>query len=187
MTCTNTSIGLHLTLNATVMILACLFHYIPIGSFRNVLRRIQRFAWKSVVMLSYCMVWLTKNNKYLYLSLMWYATSYQFSMCLVRYLWLSMKVILYRRHGVWNYWNTDCLFNSTAWESNKLSPLLAPCEGNPPDTDRVPSQRPINSFPPSAAYMPQWTGSAVVQIMACRLSGAEPLHEAMLTYCQLDP
>ena len=118
---------------------------------------------------------------------MWYATSYQFSMCLVRYLWLSMKVILYRRHGVWNYWNTDCLFNSTAWESNKLSPLLAPCEGNPPDTDWVPSQRHINSFPPSAAYMPQWTGSAVVQIMACRLSGAEPLHEAMLTYCQLDP
>ena len=27
----------------------------------------------------------------------------------------------------------------------------------------------INSFPPSATYMRQWIGSALIQIMACRL------------------
>ena len=41
--------------------------------------------------------------------------------------------------------------------------------------------------PPSAPYMCQWIGSALVQIMACRLLGAKPLSEPMLTYCQLEP
>ena len=45
---------------------------------------------------------------------------------------------------------------------------------------------PINPFPPSAAYMRQWTGSSLVQVMACRLFGAKPLTEPMLAYCQLD-
>ena len=45
----------------------------------------------------------------------------------------------------------------------------------------------INSSPPSAAYMRQWTGSTLVQVMACRLFGAKPLPEPMLDYCQLDP
>ena len=45
----------------------------------------------------------------------------------------------------------------------------------------------INSSPPSAAYMRPWTSSALVQIMACRLSGAKPLPEPMLPYCYLDP
>ena len=44
----------------------------------------------------------------------------------------------------------------------------------------------INSYPPSAAYIRQWTGSALVQVMACRLFGAKPLPEPMLAYCQLD-
>ena len=47
--------------------------------------------------------------------------------------------------------------------------------------------REINSFPHSAAYMRQWIGSALVQIMACRLFGAEPLSKHSLGYCQLDP
>ena len=34
--------------------------------------------------------------------------------------------------------------------------------------------------------MHQWIGSALVQIMACRLFGAKPLSEPMLAYCQLD-
>ena len=34
--------------------------------------------------------------------------------------------------------------------------------------------------------MHRWTGSALVQVMACRLDGAKPLFEPMLTYCQLD-
>ena len=39
----------------------------------------------------------------------------------------------------------------------------------------------------SASYMRQWIGSALVQIMACRLSGAKPLSSPVLGYCQLDP
>ena len=41
----------------------------------------------------------------------------------------------------------------------------------------------VNSSPPSAAYMRQWIGSALVQIMACRLYGAKPLSEPMLECC----
>ena len=44
----------------------------------------------------------------------------------------------------------------------------------------------FNSSPPSAAYMRQWIGSALVRVMACRLFGAKPLTEPMLTYRQLD-
>ena len=38
-----------------------------------------------------------------------------------------------------------------------------------------------------AAYMRWWIGSALVQIMACRLDGTKPLSEPMLSYCQLHP
>ena len=44
----------------------------------------------------------------------------------------------------------------------------------------------INSSPPSAAYMRQWIGLALVQVMACHLLGTKPLPEPMLSYCQLD-
>ena len=40
--------------------------------------------------------------------------------------------------------------------------------------------------PPSAAYMRQWTGPALVQVMACRLFSAKPLPQPTLAYCQLD-
>ena len=45
----------------------------------------------------------------------------------------------------------------------------------------------VNSSLPSATYIRQWTGLALVQIMACRLNGAKPLFEPVLTYCLLDP
>ena len=45
----------------------------------------------------------------------------------------------------------------------------------------------INSSPPSAAYMHQWIGSALLQKMACRLFGAKPLSKPMLDYCRLGP
>ena len=35
--------------------------------------------------------------------------------------------------------------------------------------------------------MRQWIGSALVQIMACRLFGAKPLSKPVLGYCQLNP
>ena len=44
----------------------------------------------------------------------------------------------------------------------------------------------FNSSPPGATCMRQWSGSSLVQVMACRLFGAKPLPEPMLAYCQLD-
>ena len=44
----------------------------------------------------------------------------------------------------------------------------------------------FNSSAPNAAYMRQWMGPALVQIMACRLVGAKPLSKAMRDDCQLD-
>ena len=41
-------------------------------------------------------------------------------------------------------------------------------------------------LPPSDAYMRQWTGSSLVQVMACCLFGDKPLPEPMLIYCWLD-
>ena len=38
-----------------------------------------------------------------------------------------------------------------------------------------------NGSPPSAVYMRQWMGLALVQIMACRLFGAKPLSIPMLS------
>ena len=38
----------------------------------------------------------------------------------------------------------------------------------------------FNSSPPSAPYMRQWIGSALVQIMTCRLFGAKPSFKPML-------
>ena len=45
----------------------------------------------------------------------------------------------------------------------------------------------FNPYPPSAAYLRQWTGSSLVQIKACRLFGAKPLSKQMLRYCQSNP
>ena len=42
------------------------------------------------------------------------------------------------------------------------------------------SGRAFHSSPPSAAYMRLWIGSALVQIMACRLFGAKSLSEPLL-------
>ena len=38
----------------------------------------------------------------------------------------------------------------------------------------------------NTAYMRQWTESALVQVMACRLFVARPLLKPMLAYGQLD-
>ena len=45
----------------------------------------------------------------------------------------------------------------------------------------------INWSLPSATYICQWIGQALVQIMACRLFGAKPLSKPMLAYHQLGP
>ena len=43
-----------------------------------------------------------------------------------------------------------------------------------------------NSSPPGAAYNCQWTGSSLVQVMACFLLGTKPLSEPLLAYFQLN-
>ena len=40
----------------------------------------------------------------------------------------------------------------------------------------------VKPFPPSAVYMRQGTGPALGQLMACRLFGAEPLHQQILIF-----
>ena len=45
----------------------------------------------------------------------------------------------------------------------------------------------MNSSHRSTAYIGQQTGSALVQVMACRMIGVKPLPEPMLTYCLLNP
>ena len=44
----------------------------------------------------------------------------------------------------------------------------------------------INPSSSSTAYMCQWSGSALFQVMACRLFDAKPLPKSVLVYCQLD-
>ena len=44
----------------------------------------------------------------------------------------------------------------------------------------------INPSPLSAVYMRQWNGSALVQVMVCRLIDAKPLPDLIVTYCQLN-
>ena len=40
---------------------------------------------------------------------------------------------------------------------------------------------------PGNVYIRPWTGSCLAQAMACRMFGAKPLHELMMTYCQFTP
>ena len=47
--------------------------------------------------------------------------------------------------------------------------------------------QPYHLSPRSAAYTPRWTGSALIQVMACRLFGSKPLRESVLTYGPLEP
>ena len=61
-----------------------------------------------------------------------------------------------------------------------LSMLTHSCHQGPVGLDYFTR---FNSSPPSAAYMRRWTGSTLVQIMACRLVGAKPLPKPMLEYC----
>ena len=42
----------------------------------------------------------------------------------------------------------------------------------------------FNSSPPSATYMRQWIGSALVLIMACRIFGTKPVSQLLPGICQ---
>ena len=45
----------------------------------------------------------------------------------------------------------------------------------------------LSSSPPNAAYMCQWIGTALIQIMAWHQFSAKTLSKPMLGYCQLEP
>ena len=49
-----------------------------------------------------------------------------------------------------------------------------------------PHPHPTPHPPPSATYMRQWIGSALLQIMACSLFRAKPLSKPILGYCLFD-
>ena len=118
--------------------------------------------------------------------------------------------------SVSNHQPHDCLLNRLfGRRSKKTSKLRVTglCAGNSTGTGEFPAQRASNaenvsiwwrhhdivifptmnsalfvsSSPPSAAYMPQWIGLALVLIMACRLFDTKPLSKPLLGYCQLDP
>ena len=65
------------------------------------------------------------------------------------------------------------------WYRHFLNPILIQIHVSRP--------RRVNSCPPNDAYMHQWTGSTLFQMMACRLFDAKPLSKPMLVYCQLGP
>ena len=84
--------------------------------------------------------------------------------------WIIWSSIITGFCSLWHsiYMPMPSKYNALAWIWEILTPPPPP----PP--------------PPSVAYMHHWIGSALVQIMACRLIGAEPLSEPMLEYCWLD-
>ena len=67
--------------------------------------------------------------------------------------------------------------NTSYW----LVPCPPPCQAFPPCKIIF-----INPSPPTAAYMRRRTGSALVQITACRLFGAKPSSKPILGDCQLN-
>ena len=49
--------------------------------------------------------------------------------------------------------------------------------------DIVQAVKAVKSLRPSDAYLRRWTGSLLVQMMACRLFGAKPFSEPILEHC----
>ena len=103
---------------------------------------------------------IIKNHKF--------STNHNRIIVLLRYLdlWSTLKWQV-SSVGRW------CVF-SVSYEYERLSPHYEA---------RALFQYPINSYPPSAAYMGQRIGSSLVKIMTCRLFGAKPLTKPMLSYC----
>ena len=94
----------------------------------------------------------------------------------------NCRWLLVSCNALWNH--VTLSFFKGHWESPGDSPMHSPNAGH---RDCQIVYAPVNSPPPCAIYMHQWTVSASVQIMACLLVGAEPLSEPMLDHYQLDP
>ena len=92
-------------------------------------------------------------------------------------------VTSHKGHGVSNHRQSDCSFSFLVWLTLKKKGKSRVMEF-PHKT--LSCHDVIMPSPPSAAYMRQWIGSALVQIMACRLSGTKPVFKPMLSYSELD-
>ena len=98
----------------------------------------------------------------------------KWSHCLVLWVWIS----LFKLNIEANAWKVFLLYT---WYINlPMIYLLI-------STNNIHEVIFLNSSRPTAAYKRRCTGSALVQILACRMFGGKPLPEPMLTYCQLDP
>ena len=86
---------------------------------------------------------------------------------------------------IWYWYRLNLIlnYNQSDTKPNLLAKILATKFGFVPDLKLYS----INSSSPSAAYMRQWTGSAVVQVTTWCLFGAKPLPASLLTFCQLYP
>ena len=100
--------------------------------------------------------------------------------------WISLKIWLKFVPKV-PMNNIPAMVQIMAWRRSGDKPLSEPMMISLLTHICVTRSQWVNSSPPSATCMHQWTVSALVQIMACRLFGAKPLSITMLGYRQLDP
>ena len=77
--------------------------------------------------------------------------------------------------------------NIGSWCCQAISHYLSQCWPNSRSPYGITRLQVLNSSPPRAAYMHQWTGSALVQVMTCRLFSTKPLPEQMLTHYHWTP
>ena len=112
--------------------------------------------------------------------------------CLQRNMWQGRPCVRHSRRRVYYAYGTSIdtsskLVQAMAWHQIGNKPLPKPVITQIPALCLNVLIPQGNSSPPSAAYMRQWIGSALVQIMACRLYGAKPsLSKPMLGYWNLD-
>ena len=84
----------------------------------------------------------------------------------------------------WTWINLQTDGQTDNW-ADKVKPIYPPSPSHPNNYTEW-GYNYVNSLRPRDAYMRQWTGPSLVQTMACRLLGAKPLSELVLTYSQLD-
>ena len=77
-----------------------------------------------------------------------------------------------------------CYYFAIWWPENKLQKGKDSIKLRAKIVNDTAAYGAANSFSPSAAYMRQWIGPALFQIIAWRLLGAKPLFKPMMGYYQ---
>ena len=99
--------------------------------------------------------------------------------------WISIKISLkFVPKGPIN--NNPALIQIMAWRRPGDKPLSETMLASLLMHICVTRPQWVISCPRNAAYMIQWSGSSLVQVMACHLFSAKPLLEPILAFCQLD-